>query len=127
MIIEDSNLQSIKINDNNEPCIFCLSNEPTPITYVGSCKCHPSIHDLCISEWYKTKPNTCPICLNQNSSNANLIIVAEPTITRNIVFVICCSCCFGIFCSPFMIIGLIFALHHTNVSHQTIINATISP
>lgn len=64
-MIDDCNLSSVVVRDNPESCIFCLEGEPQPTLYEGACKCHPLIHNSCISEWHKINPNSCPILLKR--------------------------------------------------------------
>lgn len=125
MITEDVNLSFVVISNKPEPCIFCLEDEPIPICYEGNCKCHPQIHDACITAWYNVKPNTCPICLKGSQRSANFIIIVEPAITRKIVLAFCfvfgLSLCF----SSFIILGLIYTRYPIFVSNRKTINTTL--
>jgi hypothetical protein len=125
MITEDVNLSSIIISNKPDPCIFCLEDEPTPICYQGNCKCHPPIHNACITVWYNLKPNTCPICLKGDWQNVNLIIIVEPAITRKIVLIFCCLCCLSLCFSPFIILGIVYARYPIYISNRTNINSTL--
>ena len=125
MITDDINISSIIINDKPEPCIFCLEDEPPPIFYQGVCKCHPPIHNSCINEWYKINPNCCPICLRGERINPHLIIIVEPTVTRNVVLLFCFTCCLSICCSPFILIGVLFAIYPLHRSNQPFTNTTV--
>jgi hypothetical protein len=125
MIANDINISSIIIKDKPEPCIFCLEDEPPPIFYQGVCKCHPPIHNSCINEWYKINPNSCPICLRGAEKTDNLIIIVEPRHTSAILLLLCGTCCFGICCSPFIIIAIVFAIYPLHRSNQVFTNTTV--
>ena len=117
MITDDVNLPSIIINPKPEPCIFCLEDDPMPIIYQGICNCHPSIHNTCISEWHKVKPNACPICL-KGEIIINLIIIPEQTNIRMLAFACFVSCCVSICLSPFIILGIIYTFYN----RSTVVN-----
>ena len=126
MISNDCNLSSVVVRDNPESCIFCLEGEPQPTLYEGACKCHPLIHNSCISEWHKINPNSCPICLKGLRTNSNVIIVVEPSATRNMCLIFCFTCCLTLYCSPLIFVTVLLAIYHPfQRSHPTFTNTTI--
>lgn len=43
-------------------CMFCLCDVPKTKQIESPCDCRPHLHQRCLNKWYKTEPNTCPIC-----------------------------------------------------------------
>ena len=42
--------------------MFCLCDVPKTKQIESPCDCRPHLHQRCLNKWYKTEPNTCPIC-----------------------------------------------------------------
>jgi hypothetical protein len=59
----------------DEKCIFCLQETPTPSIYQGKCNCHPFIHEMCIHDWYSIHTEACPICLKSTVNHSDIITV----------------------------------------------------
>lgn len=95
----------IEKNIDSQHCIFCLSDSPLTIEYVGLCDCHPKIHKECILKWSKTKPNTCPICLKQTIKSETEVVVSENLGSRcGCLFSFCCLC---LCCGPFILLSVL--------------------
>jgi len=48
--------------NNGKDCLFCLLDKPNTKKNIAPCDCAPFLHQRCLNKWYKTNPNSCPIC-----------------------------------------------------------------
>ena len=117
------NPSSIIIHDELEPCIFCLSNDPHPVVYKSHCNCHPLLHINCIDEWYKLRPDTCPICLKQSiiiKMVGGTNICSLKKICKCIGMICCCTLCF----SPIIILTILVTLFSSKQILGNLSNST---
>ena len=80
----------------DEKCIFCLQETPTPSIYQGTCNCHPFVHETCIHDWYRLHNETCPICLKTIVKHSDIITLYTNPRYRDryrLVIVNIGSCC----------------------------------
>jgi hypothetical protein len=98
-----------KEDSDIDPCIFCISETPSPIRYKGECGCHPPVHPECINAWHARNPKQCPICLKGPVSNN--IIIRTNAYTPKCTLIAAALCCATICCGPFIMIGVVFSLY----------------
>jgi len=66
-------------------CIFCLCDVPKTKQIESPCDCRPHLHQRCLNKWYKTEPNTCPICrLNYETVAFSEGVETEVSTFRNL-------------------------------------------
>jgi len=91
-----------------DSCIICLSESSDIVKFKGRCRCQPTIHPVCISEWMEKNNQQCPIC-----RISYIVAVQPPRNCSNIRRLACLM--FLMFVLPLCIIfAFLFSLLNAN-------------